>query len=327
MNHQRYLDWLLSTTSPTVRSWVGDEVLLASLSEDFTRTIAERIESPEWALRYEKACPSEGAIAGDYHLRELQLPGDLSILACIHFFGSAKRFPFVGVYAQSRKISQEELRPVVDFLMKEFALFKPTCVQLWSLGKANDFRQVGDVHISNDQRFVIGNLPKIIASEAPPEPPAETGTLTLEKTTVSNCYQNYRETYEEFFKDNPQWLDRLHIEPLESLEECAKCGGLFQVLIDGECAGLIASKPGIYRGISGWLMIDEVLTKPYRGRGFAPVMQRMFLERLDQGICKLVMGTIDCANKPSLGTALRNGRIDAGGWIWGAGEGLLSTLR
>lgn len=73
------------------------------------------------------------------------------------------------------------LQAVIDFLMGEFALFEPTCVQLWSLAKAGDFPQVGDVRASGDQRFVIGNLAEIIAGEAPPEPPAETGVLSLEK--------------------------------------------------------------------------------------------------------------------------------------------------
>ena len=322
MNHQRYLNWLLSTTSPAVRSWVGDEVLLASLGDDLSQTIADRIDSVEWGQRYACACPCEGASPEDYHRRELQLSGDLSLLAGIHFCGSAKLFPFVGIYAQSREIAQGELRQVIDFLMGEFALFEPTCVQLWSLAQAGDFPQLEDVHVSGDQRFVIGNLAEIIAGEAPAEPPAETGVLSLEKPVGLNCYQSYREIYEEFFTDYPRWYGRMEIESRESLDECDQCGGLSQVLVDGEFAGLIAAKPVCYRGVPGWLMIDEVLAKPYRGRGIAPTMQRKFIEQLDQGRGNLVMGTIDNNNEPSLRTAMRNGRIDAGGWLWGAGESL-----
>ena len=103
---------------------------------------------------------------------------------------------------------------------------------------------VEDVHVTDDQCFMIGNLAEINTSEAPPEPPSQTGALSLEKASVSSCYQSYCETYEEFFKDNPQWIGRLQIETRESLEECANEGGLFQVLGEGEFAGLIAARPG-----------------------------------------------------------------------------------
>ena len=310
MEQQRYLDWLLLTTAPSVRSWVGDEVLLDSLGGDLSRTIELRMESSEWVQKYIRGCPSDGAVAEDYHMRELQLPGDLSILAGIHFCGSLNLFPFVGIYAQSREIPQEELRSVAEYLMGEFALFKPASVQFWTLGRAVDFEGAVRVKITDDIRFVIGNLAEMMASDGPSE------SLTLKKLVGLGCYQSYCETYKEFFIDHPQWRGLLEVESRESLEECAEHGGLFQVLIDGEFAGLIAAKPDRYRGVPGWLMIDEILTKANRGRGLAASMQRKFLEQLDQEKSSLVMGTIMADNQASYRTALRNSRVDAGGWIW-----------
>ena len=263
------------------------------------------------------ACPCKGAIANDYHLRELRLPDDLSILAGIHFYGSAKLFPFVGVYAQSREIAQEELQQVVDQLINEFAVFEPTCVQLWSPGRAGDLRQFEPSNtVTGDSRFVVGCLAEIDAIPPPPGLPAGAGEVSLEVDPGLDCYEGYREIYDEFLADNPQWHSRLEIENRESLQECANCGGLYQGLINREFAGLIAARPGRYRGVPGWLIIDEVLAKPFRGRGFAPTMQRKFLDQLDSRECDLVMGTIDDNNHPSLRTAMRCGRVDAGGQVF-----------
>lgn len=55
-------------------------------------------------------------------------------------------------------------------------------------------------------------------------------------------------------------------------------------------------------------VIEELLETPFRGRGFAPAMQRMFLERLADKDDRLVWGTIDARNIPSLRTAQRVGR-------------------
>ena len=49
---------------------------------------------------------------------------------------------------------------------------------------------------------------------------------------------------------------------------------------------------------------------------FAPLLQRAFLAGLDRSRSELLSGHIHAANLPSLRTALRCGRIDAGGWVF-----------
>lgn len=314
MNHKCYIEWLLATTSTAVRSWLGDEVLLASIRDELSETITDRMGTASWGERYARACPSEGASPRDYHLRELRLADGLSILAGIHFYGSKNRFPFVGVTAQSREIAVGELRQVVDHLMGEFAVFGPTCVQLWSAGKAADLAQLGHLHkVIGDCRLVAGHLAEINALPPPAGAPDRAGEVSLEEDLGLDCYESYCEIFDEFFADHPQWIGRLQVESRDLLQECADRGGLRQVLINGEFAGLIASKPDRYRGVPGWLMIDEILSKPFRGHGYAPTMQRKFLGQLDSEVCDLVIGTIDDANHPSYRTAIRCGRVDAGG--------------
>jgi len=48
----------------------------------------------------------------------------------------------------------------------------------------------------------------------------------------------------------------------------------------------------------------------------APLLQRAFLAGLDRSRSELVSGHIHPANRPSLHTALRCGRIDVGGWVF-----------
>ena len=106
------------------------------------------------------------------------------------------------------------------------------------------------------------------------------------------------------------------METRASLASCAEAGGL-SCLRDGErVAGVIAARPSVERGVLAWYMVEEILDTPYRGRGLAPLLQRAFLAGLDRSRSVLVSGHIDAANLPSLRTALRCGRIDAGGWVF-----------
>jgi RimJ/RimL family protein N-acetyltransferase len=303
-----YLGWSIEAIAPRVRSWISEDRLHAASRENIEATI---FRDSETALReYAEACPCEGAAPSEYGLREIELSPDLSVLAGIRFRGPDVDFPFVGVFAQSRFLSLEEIDAVVHRLSYEFERFRPRWVRLWSASGREDLRRCEGAR--GDLRVVADWIPDVMGRPRP----AGWERVELELDPDARCFEEYVATYDEFFESFPKWRGRLQVEDRESLLECAREGALHCVRVDGEFTGVVAARSGQLRELEGWEMVDELLTEPFRGKKLAPAMQRLFLEQLDLGTNKIVFGTIEEENLASLRTALRVGRVDVGGWVF-----------
>jgi hypothetical protein len=303
-----YLDWFVTTTPSIVRGWVGEFQLREQLRRQLLETW-ERTQSPQWLDVYAESCPVAGAAASDYRLREIEVLPGVAVLAGIHFYGGRVEQPFVDIEAQTRALSDAEILRVSDRLREEFSVFHVRDARWWS-GAQHDLRNVKGAR--NDQRFVVGHLREIGEQPVPALP----HSFSLESDPSLECYNDYARIYEDLFRERPDRAAWTRLETRASLASCAEAGGLSR-LRDGErVAGVIAARPSVERGVHAWYMVEEVLDAPYRGRGFAPLLQRAFLAGLDRSRSELVSGHIDAANLPSLRTALRCGRIDAGGWVF-----------
>ncbi|MBA2662563.1 MAG: GNAT family N-acetyltransferase [Bradymonadaceae bacterium] len=306
---QRYLFWLQNCTPARVRQWLGERAHAQALEQDFFRTMRFRTD-PESILRYATLCPLPGVPTAAYSLRECHLPGAATVLAGIHFYAMDLTRPFVGVLAQSRDLSLDETLLASEILADQFAVFSPGAVQWWCACAQEDLRTLPGA--TGDQRLLIGHIEEIRQSTPPPSPLA----LTLSPDPDASSYARYTELYDAFLAAHPTWRDRLEKSDLDDYLTCAQAGGLFTLEIDGHTAGIIAARPGTLRGLPGWEMVDEILDQSYRGQGLAAPMQHAFFQQLDTQTHPLVLGTIDDANTPSLRTALRVGRHDAGGWVF-----------
>ncbi len=357
MNRTRYVDWLVASTSPEVLRHEPADRLRDWVEGDFDETVARRLESDARAESYRDSCPVEGATADDYRLREIVLDGktdseiasepgmelgrELSVLAGIHFLGLDVDRPFVGVYAQSRALREEEFDVASRRLLQEFAAFSPPSVWWWRLNDPQPSNAW-----SSDQRIWMGRIESLLrgpdsAEWATSDPSVESSskhitgqrsrsgpvTVTLaSKDDLERIYPAYAEAYEALWQSDPRWRGRLQRSELSDLAACTDAGGLGIARIDGggpgrvdgwaegREAGVVAALPGRIRGIPGWEMIEEILFPEFRGKGHARDMQRAFLGLLDRAALPWVIGTIDTDNLASQRTAQSVGRKDAGGW-------------
>jgi hypothetical protein len=288
--------------------WVAEREIRSELRKDLARTWAERVESHEWAVGYAKACPVDGACPEDYRLREISLPSDAHVLAGIHFRSRQVAHPFVGVYAQSRDLTSDEIGAASSKLFIEFDLFKPESIRWWS-PEQRDLRTLPRAR--GDRRLVAGRIAEIADS---PRSALPSG-MSLEADSDLSCYDEYKQMFADFVDHNPNRQYRLSLEPIETLEQCARNGAMYCLWDGDSLAGVIAARPGTIRGIQAWEMVEEILATNYRGRGLAPIWQRHFLSRLDRSLAALIVGEIDDENISSMKTALRAGRRDVGGWV------------
>lgn len=63
----------------------------------------------------------------------------------------------------------------------------------------------------------------------------------------------------------------------------------------------------------GYIITEEILSKRFRGKGFAPALQRQLIEHLMYENDEMIFGNPNSRNLVSLRTASRVGRVDVGG--------------
>ncbi len=260
----------------------------------FLRNLAGRAQDSDALERYANACPVPGASPADYAPRLVQLSASCSVIASIHFRGLDLSFPFVDVSAQTA-----DLPTRLELLFESFALFEPKAVRIWQ-SPSDPLPDSG----RRDLDVVAGHIPSVLSRP----PPATSSCVSLMPDPNLDSYDDYVLTYQALHELHPDIANMAQPEDRTSLAVCAETNSYFMVFVDSVLAGFVAARPDSFRLWTGWCMVEQVLKPSFRGRGLAPVLQRLLLERLDLSTNQHVFGTIDARNTPSSRTALRNGR-------------------
>ncbi|HKO94328.1 MAG TPA: GNAT family N-acetyltransferase [Polyangiaceae bacterium] len=305
---ERYRAWLEDSLSPRVRAWCPDAA--GRRCEEASAQYLQRTLDEEYARRYARACPVVGVDHRQYQLRELTLTSGARLLVGIHFRGQATSYPFVGVFAQSRWLTSEEMAAAHTALMREFRVFSPRASRWWAPTEEH-VPQLATAQA--DLLLVMGSLAEIRGQPA--------GALPREwrlrqVSSVNEVSTAFVDLYQRFHEARPELAEAVPASPLDALEDCAKDEGLYVCSAGAEIVGIVAAKPVAQYSVDAWLMWDIVLARRYCSQGLAPLLQRAVLDRLDGARAALVVGTIDARNLPSLRTALRVGRHVVGTWTF-----------
>ncbi len=111
-------------------------------------------------------------------------------------------------------------------------------------------------------------------------------------------------------------------EDAESLAACADEGLLFEVLLDGEPAGVVAAVRDDAHGMSGFSVEELCLDADSRGRRLAPGVLQRLVDELPAEDGDVLWGTIHPDNAPSLRNSASVGREVVGGYAWVTPAGL-----
>lgn len=104
-------------------------------------------------------------------------------------------------------------------------------------------------------------------------------------------------------------------ESMQDLAALAKAGTLFDVLVDGWWAGVLAADPGVAHGLRGATVIELLLDPAVRGRGYGPHLSTLLARHLPLPDDQILFGTVHIDNTPAYRSALRAGRVDVGGEV------------
>lgn len=239
--------------------------------------------------------------AVDYGERFFEIKPGCWMLTGIRHLSSKKDHPFVHMFLGFIP-TLDDLSILKEFARKQFRVFAPKHVSFWlrpSSPLALDLEKNGYAA----RRYIAGRFSKISKSPLP----LGYERITLER--MQNAPDNgwYKKAYSDFHTEYPELEQWVPISDSEELQRCADDKLLYQVLVDGNHAGLIGGRNEPLLGSPAVYMTELLLMRPFKGQGLAAALQRKFLDSLESKF-ELVWGTIDAKNKPSTRTALKIGR-------------------
>ena len=256
-----------------------------------------------FATRYHAAILAPGTTPQDYLTRLLAVPGG-TLLVGIRFRGEDLAWPFVEVLADH--VPDPAIVPRVA---AAFAAFRPRALRLWRLGpEGPDLAAWPGAAL--DQAYWAGRASALREQARP----ARCADLVVAPPADDGYWPLLEAAYAEFQAACPQLARDVTLEDPETLDRARAAGLLLEARVDGAWAGVVAAVPDSYLGLAGWLVVEEILAAPFRGRGLGPALQRHLVERLPgDGV---LFGTIAGANLASSRTAAALGREPVAATWW-----------
>jgi hypothetical protein len=289
---------------------LGYEAVRKLISEEVQINLSH-CESDELASKMHAYCKIDTAKVDDYRYRQLSTPlGDL--IASIRFVAGDLEKPAVFLIHKDFELSQiDEIKLISRILEKEYALFKPRRIR-WHSSKIEEELINSDNSINGDLVYVAGFLDDLKQQALPDN----YEKIQLNLADSLKWYDRYESSYEAICEAWPAFLEMAQLESKSTLQDLISRELLYEIEIDGHWAGIIAADKGRESFMSGYYIVEEFLTKEFRGRRYAAAVQRHLIEKMPINSNEMLFGTIHHENMPSYRTALRTGRKPVGMYLF-----------
>jgi hypothetical protein len=309
--------------SPVIRSWYAEHRLAPQLRAALA-TEAHRFENLPFGREFRDGVGlGHGPDPLYWSNRRVALADGGWAMTGIRFRGGDATRPFVDVVATTAAPTPDGLAEVAASVLPAYRPFDPLCLRV----DAPDPDQLVET-LSADGRFGPGCAVDMYVVAGPVEhlrtrPKASAyDQVTLRAGEPEPLAARVAAIYRALAESRPQlamWADP---EDLDSLTECAAEGLLFEVLVDGSPAGVVASLRYDAHAMAGFSMQELCLDADHRGRHVAAAAVQRLVDELPAGEGDVLWGTIHPGNVPSLRNALSLGRVKAGGYVWVTPSGL-----
>ncbi len=271
--------------------------LIQSIREEY-ESLAE-LAIPEICLKRYQRFNLPDVRPLDYKERIIILDENTFLLAGIRFKGLDVTQPYVLVSGNFKKIEGIPFSRISELIKEEFKAFKPLCFHM-------NFPEGLDITTNNfkiDRYTVMGTIKEIVELKLKPI----SDEVELVTLNDMHFYDEYNGEYKKLHENSPRLKNEVQVASLESLNNAAKEALLFEIMINGERAGVMAGYIADYFGKKEICILEEILFEAYRGKGLGIYVQKEFARKMLSRF-ELMWGQISNLNPSSLKIALKNGR-------------------
>jgi GNAT superfamily N-acetyltransferase len=309
-----WLAWAVDQVHPQLKIWYPQAQLEANLTAQLELDL-DRLEN--LGEGFERNMPVPGATPTMYNHRVYELAG-MRVMLGIRFRGGDISIPFVDLVRSSQAItSAAQVGVICDLVRQEFAIFKPLKVRFYQPAHLEFQFEPNDglSGLSGDKRVLAAPLMTMLTHPKP----EGLERVSLRRANDLEFYPRYLDTYAVIYQERPWLPHESGPESLEDMQEYLETGHVFEVLVDGQWAGITGAEHRSDEfALKGFVVIEMLLAKFARGQGLGAAVQYRLAEALQTSSQPddVLYGTIGSNNPPMLKTATRVGRVDLGGWIW-----------
>jgi hypothetical protein len=317
------VDARLPWVSAVLRSWYAD----ADLRDHLRTALAveeHRVGNAAFGQEFREGVglhPHSDPLA--WANRQVDVPGGGWALTGIRYRGGDSLRPFVDVVATSEPATADALARIAAAVVPSYDAFSPLCLRVDAPDPAGLVEE-----LDADDRFGPGCGVDMFVVAGPVEElrdqprAAAYDRVTLRAGEPQPLAARVAAVYAELAEQRPELAMWANPEDAESLAECAAEGLLFEVLVDDEPAGVVASVRYDAHAMSGFSVQELCLDGAHRGRHVAAGAVQRLVDALPAEDDDVLWGTIHPENAPSLRNALSLGRVVVGGYVWVTPAGL-----
>lgn len=305
--HLPTLDVLVDAAEAGMHPWltarVPRDARRSALADELGYSLTTAAQDLGYAERYAGSAPDVGQPAAAFLDRWLPLDSGGHVLAGPRWLGLDPDLPFVGVSASDRVLRPADTDALRDVARRHFSGFAPGFVLLRAADPVGTWPGA-----LPEMRHVVGVLGELRRRPLPAE-------LTAVARTDLEHYGRYVAIHEAHVARDPRHARRSRVESEEDLQALADRGLLFDVLVDGSWAGVLAGEPEARWGARGATVVELLLDHPFRGRGLGAHLSALLAGALPLPDEQFLFGTIHADNVPAYRSAVASGRVDVGGEV------------
>jgi hypothetical protein len=303
MDIERFLKYEMNNMPPILLAWAGTENIKNSIRSKLMDDYAFLYDD-EAAGEYMSNINYENTHIEDYYAHFIELDYNHALISSINFRKERGNFfPFIQIIHKNFdffSIGKHELEKIISW----YEVFNPEFIRFYE----HDFKEsmtIQDYIITGESIVAAGHI-NTIRQQLQPQRFSE---ISLEIVHDMGFYEEYSREYDDFLKENMYLKNFLNKESYETMKRLVEINFVYKIIIKGETAGIFAVDKTIEKYFSSFMVVEEVLYKKYRGRGYAPAAQRKIIDTIIAGSSEMIQGTIHPQNLASLKTALKNNRV------------------
>ncbi len=233
-------------------------------------------------------------------------------LTGLRFKGMRRDHPFLEVVATDLPPDSPRLPGLLAAVAAAWAPLAPRALRLFVGSHEAPPSLPSGARRESDLRVLVAPVAELQQRPPPPQYDA----LTLRRCVDLEFYPRFRAAYGAFNAGHPALAESMYLSTAEDLQPVVAGGHLYEAWHGEQWAGLVAAARERCFGRDSWLVHEELLAAPFRGRGLGPALQRRLIDHLDPAGGALLYGTIHADNPASIATARRVGRLDVGGHVF-----------
>ncbi len=293
-----------------IKQWLPENLVKSLVKSEIVKNF-KIMEDDSYAERFRDYYFVENSEQEDYGHIVIELAGGNQIMTGLRFFNLELDKAYVEVLHHTHeKLSKKILTEIRDKIKERYKIFNPFAFRILSSG--NPVKDFKPLKITEDLAYFAGLKESICQMDKP----IKYDQVEVVRSENLDFYSLYKGLLEFYIEENPGSEQFIFVHDKDYLKNVMDKNNLFTIFIDEQWAGLIGVELQSEKYLDGYLVIEECLIKKFRGKHFAPAIQRKMIEQLPGDHHTIIYGEIHSNNIPSRRTAARVGRLKTGAYYF-----------